>query len=71
MTDKMKALLKDLTDVFERHNAKVEIQDGEVVAYIRIPGDGWVSTYFDAENEYWGMITADTFKKLLENGATI
>jgi hypothetical protein len=68
MTDKMKALLKDLADVFERHNAKVEIQDGEVDAYIRIPGDGWINTYFDAENEYWDRITADTFKKLLENG---
>lgn len=68
MTDKMKALIKDLADVFERHNAKVEIQDGQVVAYIRIPGGGWINTYFDAENEHWDKITADTFKKILENG---
>lgn len=68
MTDKMKALLKDLADVFERHNAKVEIQDGQAVAYIRIPGGGWINTYFDAENEYCDRITADTFKKILENG---
>lgn len=71
MTDKMKALLKDLADVFERHNAKVEIQDGQVVAYIRIPGGGWINTYFDAENEYCDKITADTFNKLLENGAKV
>ena len=66
MTTEMRQLLEDLADVFERHGAKVDIWDGEVLAYLRSSG-GYVSLYFNSENEKCDSINADTFRKILEN----
>ena len=65
MTDETRQLLSDLAEVFDRHNAKVDIWDGEVVAYLR-SSHGYVSLYFNSENKKCDTINADTFREILE-----
>ena len=68
MTTEMKQLLEDLISVFEKHNARIDIQDGEALVYLR-SSKGWVSLFVNAEYEGCDLINADTLKRLLKNGA--
>jgi hypothetical protein len=67
MTTEMKQLLEDLISVFEKHNARIDVQDGEALVYLRCKG--WVSLFVNAEYEGCDLINADTLKRLLKNGA--